>query len=165
MKNYQIRHRFKALVYTLFLGVWITGCQDKAGADFIYEASSQGVAVGAYGGFRDAFPDAQAVSWSNVQERIWEARFSQNAMEKAAFFHSNGVMIDQGTRVPQTVLPENARNYLNATYPGGRVQTVLTGPNGSDNSPFRVFQVNATGSRIWRVLLTADGQLQGATEL
>lgn len=165
MKTKRICVQLIALVTILVVSILGAGCQDKAGADFIYEASSSGAAVGAYGGFKAAFPDAQSVQWSNFQERIWQARFTQSSVEKAAFIQPNGVILDHGVLAAQPSLPKAAQDHLASQYAGMRVQVVLTGPNGGDNSPFRVIVANTAGSRVWRVLFSTDGQLLKSEEL
>ncbi|GAB3256490.1 hypothetical protein GCM10027347_18330 [Larkinella harenae] len=149
----------------LVLSVLAWSCQDKAGADFIYEASSSQVAVGAYGGFKTAFPNVQTVEWSNFEERIWEARFTQDSVDMAALITPTGVVLDQGVLVDRATMPEKTEDYISKQYAGYRVHSVLTGANGTDNSPYRVILVNPSASQALRLQFSADGQFLSATEL
>ncbi|GAB3934971.1 hypothetical protein GCM10028804_53260 [Larkinella terrae] len=151
-----------AFVSLLVVAVVSFNCQDKAGADFIYEASRAGVAPGAYGGLQSAFPNAQAVTWTNFQERIWEARFTDASASKVAVFRVTGALIDQGLLIAQTNLPETARTYLSTQYSGSKIQTVIAG---GANSGFRVILVDSTGSRIWWAQFETTGPFRSIVEL
>ncbi|RRB00722.1 hypothetical protein [Larkinella rosea] len=162
MKSTSMVYRLWSIVSVFILATASFNCQDKAGADLIYESSSAGVATGAFSGFKSTFPNAQSVTWTNFRERIWEARFTESAVSKVAVFRTTGALIDQGLLMTQTNLPETARTYLSTQYPGSKIQTVLSG---GANGGFRVILIDSTGSRIWWAQFETSGQFRSILEL
>jgi hypothetical protein len=165
MKRNPIISRLKTLFGILVLATISFNCQDKTGADLINEAARSGVSLGAYSGFKTAFPSAQSVTWTHLQERIWAARFTEGITAKAALLQTSGFLIEQGALLNPDSVPAATRMYLSGTFPGSSIHTVLTDDNDKANKPFRVILLDATNARIWRVLFTSDGTFLSTTEL
>ncbi|WP_421827801.1 hypothetical protein [Larkinella sp.] len=165
MKRNPIISRLKTLFSILVLATISFNCQDKAGADLINEAASSGVSLGAYSGFKTAFPNVQSVTWTHLQERIWEARFTEGTTAKAALLQTDGLVIEQGALLKPDSLPVATRTYMSGTFPGSSIQTVLTDDNDEANKPFRVILLDAPNARILRVLFDSDGTFHSTTEL
>ncbi|MGM9506191.1 hypothetical protein ACS5NO_00655 [Larkinella sp. GY13] len=157
--------RLKILFSLLALATISFNCQDKAGADLINEAARSGLSLGAYSGFKTAFPRAQSVTWNHLQDRIWEARFTEGTTAKVALLQTSGLVVEQGVVLSPDSVPAITRTYLSETFPGSSIHTVLTDVNDEANKPWRVILLDATNARIWRVLLNSDETFHSVTEL
>ncbi|KAA9353797.1 hypothetical protein [Larkinella humicola] len=165
MKRNPIVSRLTTLFSILILATISFNCQDKAGADLINEAARSGVSLGAYSGFKTAFPSARSVTWNRLQDRIWEARFTEGTTAKVALLQTSGVVVEQGVLLSPDSVPAITRTHLSETFPGSSIHTVLTDVDDEANKPWRVILLDATNARIWRVLFNSDGTFHSATEL
>lgn len=165
MKCKSFISRLKILFSLLALATISFNCQDKAGADLINEAARSGVSLGAYSGFKTAFPSAQSVTWNRLQDRIWEARFTEGATAKVALLQTSGLVVEQGAQLSPDSLSATTRTHLSETFPGSSIHTVLTDANDEANKSLRVILLDATNARIWRVLFNSDGTFHSTTEL
>ncbi|WP_379884076.1 hypothetical protein [Larkinella insperata] len=146
----------RLILLLMMSGFFPLGCSSRQEADLINSSANAGVVVGAYSGFTQRFPNAQSVEWETLSSSLWEARFTQNQEAMAAWLRYDGTIADQGRLLAPAELPTAIVSFL-TTYSENPTQTVLTGQNGSDNSPYRIL-VQQSG--VWhRLLFNGNGQL------
>ncbi|WP_162052324.1 PepSY-like domain-containing protein [Pontibacter pamirensis] len=75
--------------------------------------------------FAERYPNAQDVEWEKEGD-IWEGEFEANSVEVSVLYDANFNWVRTERDIPVDDLPVEAKDYIEANFPGGNLEEAAT---------------------------------------